>query len=260
MMVTSGSSDTPRVILFGDSIAMGLGVRRCKYGALIADGLSGELIDYSQTGWTITQSLAAYLEAPQAGDVAVIAHGITEPILRPVLPSWVPLPRRWRRLGWMDPRPYFSTRTRRRVLETIESALRWRVKNVLMRAFGSHQLASLETFARDLERLKSECEARGARVVILGPPDIDERFFPGSVYEQLRYSRVSERIGGVEYLPIAGAINRWGDYLLDHFHPNDDGHEAIARVVLLHLMSDNGSHADVHDAVSVAPHERGMPS
>lgn len=246
----------PRVILFGDSIAMGLGVRRRKYGLLLADGLDGKLIDYSHTGWTVTQSLAAYLEAPQAGEVAVIAHGITEPILRPILPSWVPLPRRWRRLGWMDPRPYFSTRAHRRTMEMLESAIRWRVKNLLMRAFGSHQLASLEIFAQDLSRLKNECEARGARVVVLGPPDIDDRFFPGSVYQQLRYSRVAERIGGADFVPVAGAIDRWGDYLLDHFHPNDEGHEAIARRVLLHLSRDDNSHAEVGNTVSAPSHDR----
>lgn len=258
-MDNSESETVPRVILFGDSIAMGLGVRRHKYGLLIAEGRHGHLIDYSHTGWTVSQSLASYLESPQGGDIAIIAHGITEPILRPVLPSWVPLPRRWRRLGWMDPRPYFSTRAHRRALETAESALRWRVKNFLMRAFGSYQLASIDTFARDLERLKTECEARGARVVILGPPDIDERFFPGSVYEQLRYSRVSERIGGADYVPVAGVIDRWGDYLADHFHPNDDGHEAIARRVLSHL-SDDDSRTDTKDAVAVPAHNEVMPS
>lgn len=254
------SNTSPRVILFGDSIAMGLGVRRRKYGLLVADGLNGQLVDYSHTGWTVSQSLGAYLKAPQGGDVAVIAHGITEPILRPVLPSWVPLPRRWRRLGWMDPRPYFSTRPNRRVLELAESELRWRVKNLLIRAFGSHQLLPLHIFARDLRQLKSECEARGARVVVLGPPDIDERFFPGSVYEQLRYSRVSERIGGADFVPVAGVIDRWGDYLLDHFHPNDDGHEAIARRVLLHLLNEDDLPADAGDAVSVPPDDRVTPS
>ena len=156
-MDNTDSKTLPRVILFGDSIAMGLGVRRRKYGVLIAEGLRGQLVDYSHTGWTVSQSLGAFLKSPQGGDVAVIAHGITEPILRPVLPLWVPLPRRWRRLGWMDPRPYYSTRARRRALELAESALRWRVKNLLMAAFGSHQLAPLEILPRDLQRSQTRC-------------------------------------------------------------------------------------------------------
>ena len=126
-------------------------------------------------------------------------------------------------------------------------------------AGDSYHLVSIDAFARDHERLTTECEPRGARVVILGPPDIDERFFPGSVYEQLRYSRVSERIGGADYVPVAGVIDRWGDYLADHFHPNDDGHEAIARRVLSHL-SDDDSRTDTKDAVAVPAHNEVMPS
>jgi len=224
-----------RLLLFGDSIAMGLGVRQQKYGELIAHRLDMELVDYSNTGWTVSQSLSAFEREPVAGTVAVIAHGITEPILRPVLPKWLPLPARWRRLGWMDPRPYFSTRKSRRAAEILESEIRWRLKNVLARLFGTHQLASLPTYSKDLRLLKESCEGLGARVIILGPPDIDDRYFPGSVYEQLRYGRITERIAGADFVPVAGVVDRWGDYLADHFHPNDYGHQVIAELILEHI-------------------------
>lgn len=228
-------SQQHRLLLFGDSIAMGLGVRRRKYGQIVADELGYELVDYSHTGWTVSQSKSAYEQSPASGDIALIAHGVTEPILRPHLPLWLPLPRRWRRLGWMDPRPYYSTRARRRLFERVESEVRWRTKNFLGFAFGSYQLASVDQYRDDLAALKHACEQNGAIVVIVGAPDIDDRFFPGSVYEQLRYSRAAEEVAQGKFVAIAGLLDRWSDYLLDHFHPSDQGHESMARLILKRL-------------------------
>jgi hypothetical protein len=134
----------------------------------------------------------------------------------------------------MDPRPYYSSRPTRRFMEKCESALRWRVKVALIRSGRTHRWTDLETFENALRRLVLHLEGRGARVIIVGPPDLEERYFPGSNLSLQQYAQVARRVGG-EYVPLVGRLDRWDDYCSDRFHPNEAGHLRVARILLAHL-------------------------
>jgi GDSL-like Lipase/Acylhydrolase family len=234
-----------RITLFGDSIAAGLGVRGCSYGRVIADRLGAELLDYSGAATQVQVSLhLAQDMAPS--ELALIAHGITEAIIRPTPRTLRYMPRRWRMLGWMDPRPYYSTGLRRGLVQRIESAVRWRAKVRLLR-LGGCRLQDPETYAATLLALVQRCQA--SRIVILGPPGIDPRFFPDSPASYVAFAEASRRVAelaGVEYFELADVCSEWGDYLLDHFHPSAEGHRRIADAILDRLL-------EVEPDVAVAP-------
>ncbi|WOF22261.1 SGNH/GDSL hydrolase family protein [Microbacterium betulae] len=218
------------IAIFGDSIVEGLGVRGGRYADLVAARTGLRLLDYSVSGSTVADSAERFRAEPADVAYAVIAHGVTEPIPRPRDAALRLLPRRYRRRGWMDPRAYFSRRRWKHVLERVESALRWRTKNVLMACAGSDVLLSIDDYERALRALVLMLEERGAVVLVLGPPHIDARFFPGAPEGQARYAAVAEKVAP-HFVATQPGLKAWSDYFADHFHPNDSGHAKLADLV-----------------------------
>lgn len=220
-------SGRPTIGLFGDSIASGLGVRGESYGRLVARSLDMQLVDFSESAMTVDASMEALTNFSGRLDVAVIAHGVTEAILRPSPVALRAVPPRWRKAGWMDPRPYYSSRFFRRVVQRTESAVRWRVKRLLLTTYSPVQFVSYEDYLHQLTALVSTLTQTGTRVFIVGPVGIDARYFPGSHSELDRYSDGARKIHS-NFIDIHQALDKWDDYLDDNFHPNASGHHKIA--------------------------------
>lgn len=220
-----------RLLIFGDSIASGLGVKERRYSRILASSLNLELIDLSHTGATILDSVALVSKCTPSADVALIAHGITEPIFRPNQKALLIFPKRWRKRGWMDPRPYYSRRRTRRLLEKIESGTRWRVKVAIIKLGLKHQLVEKRTYVDGVLQLGVNLQKSGTVPIVLGPPSIDDRYFPGSAFAQKEY-RTALEAAGITVIDVASHLSRWQDYFDDHFHPNEKGHSKIARALL----------------------------
>lgn len=218
------------VAVFGDSIANGLGVTGGSYGAILASELGLELLDYSGSAQMITESVIKFSRNPSAPSVSIIAHGVTEAIVRPDPALLKYLPGRWRRIGWMDPRPYYSSSKSKRFGQKIESAVRWRLKNCLLRIGSRQQLVTIKEYTDGLTILIQSLKAAGSRVIVLGPPDIDEKYFPFSQESLIRYEKESKSLSA-EHVSLHGVLNPWEDYFPDHFHPNAQGHLRIAHLL-----------------------------
>ena len=226
-----------KLVAFGDSIAHGLGARGRSYPVLVAERLNAELTDMTGTATQIGESRESAGRAAGA-DVVLIGHGTTEAIWRPT-PRYLRFtPRRWRHPGWMDPRPYYSSRARKRALERAESELRWRVRVLLLR-IERVRWCPPEEYERELRAFVGELLVGGAqRVVIVSPLAIDERFFPRSPESLAEYAEIGRRVAeetGVFFCDVATPSVRWDDYLADHFHPSPAGHERIAERILATL-------------------------
>lgn len=217
----------PMLAVFGDSIAVGLGSRGGDYASIVAEELGFSLCNFAVSGFTIRDSLNLFRKTETRPALAIVAHGITEPIFRPVPRTLQLLPARWQRLGWMDPRAYYSTRLSRRILEKIESGVRWRTKNIFMKLFGTSVLLPLDSYLECAKTFEIELSKLGCRVIFLSPLNIDAKFFPGSDKSQESYYSALESLG-FETIDLRSILTMWDDYLLDHFHPNQTGHRKIA--------------------------------
>jgi GDSL-like Lipase/Acylhydrolase family len=223
------------MVVFGDSVAAGIGVGSDSYPNLVARALGGELHDCSDSATQIDESLQMVHEA-EGADIALIAHGITEGIVRPTNAVLRWMPRRWRRPGWMDPRPYYSHRLWKRITQRAESAMRWRIKVLAIRHATSERWCKPDRYEQTLQRMVEELQERGVRrVVIVGNSAVDERYFPGSEDSLQDYlaagQRVAERTGG-EFCDVSDVCQRWNHFFADHFHPNPTGHQRIADCII----------------------------
>lgn len=227
-----------RLAAFGDSIAAGLGARGRSYPVVVAERLRMDLVDLTGSARQVTDS-ALIVERAAAADVVLVAHGITEALLRPTPQVLARVPARWREAGWMDPRPYYSSRRSRRWVERAESATRWRLKVALMRGWGAQRFCPPERYALELERLLARLP-QASRVVVVTGANVDERYFPGSSASLRHYAELGRAVAlrnGAEHVDVATAVRRWEDYLVDHFHPNTEGHRRIAERVVAALTA-----------------------
>ena len=231
------------VVLVGDSIAEGLGVAGRAYADVLGeilrrDGADVRVTNLARSARQIGETAGLLPETVALRpDVVVIAHGVTEGIVRPRTAALRLVPPRWRRIGWLDPRPYYSRRPGKRAYQKAESAIRWRVKNLLIGVYGGATLTSAPDFERTLaDTVETLLRQTGARIVLLTPGGIDGRFYPGSPASLRGSGESIERValnarqnGRVTVCRLAGLLDEWGDFLDDHFHPNAVGHARIAQ-------------------------------
>ena len=237
------------IFLLGDSIAAGLGVAGCSY----ADGIEAKMrqarveakvVNLAGTANQLSSSLNRLVEITASQpEYVIIAHGTTEGIVRPAPESLRFVPARWRQIGWLDPRPYFSRRLWKSLYHRAESGIRWRIKVTLIKKYGGHTLTSAEDFERMLtETVDTLLQQTSATIILLTHNGIDERFYPGSLFSLSAYQKSILRVAAenrterVRVCDISHLLCQWSDFFADHFHPNANGHakiaEALSQVIL----------------------------
>ena len=173
-------------------------------------------------------------------DFVMVAHGITEAIVRPTAAALRLVPSRWRMPGWLDPRPYFSRRMYKRCYQQLESAIRWRVKVILIKYRGGGTWMTLEEFDRRLtEFVRQLLDHTSARVLYSFPTARSmSAIFPGSPASLNAYQAIVRQLherlkkkGRLYYCDVTRSCHLWDDFFVDHFHPNAKGHEKIAKAI-----------------------------
>jgi lysophospholipase L1-like esterase len=250
------------IVFLGDSITEGLGVLRSNsnYANLLQAQLNSvlshpvEIMNFGSSAMQVNETRVKHEQRilELQPDLIVIAHGITESIVREQKKFLKWLPKRWRRPGWMDPKPYYSTRIGRRILEKMESGLRWRVKVTLIKVFGGRPWMSIEEFRFQTTELVQNIlnSSTGTKLVLLTPSDIEDKYFPGSLESMKRYRGILHEIyenskssNRVFLCDTSQALDKWSDYLEDRFHPNELGHRKIADALLSTIQENSFMHA-----------------
>jgi lysophospholipase L1-like esterase len=251
------------LLFLGDSIAAGLGAGGEPFPIVLeallrADGIAVEVNNASINGGRVSshvERLAGYrLFRP---DVVVLHVGSVDAIPIPKRNSGIDLikflPARYQQPGWLQPRPYFPRRWWKRIFYAIpESYLRTALNRTIMRVQGSTNVPTTEQFRADLDELVSAFVGEGASCIVCGLGPIDDAKFPGAADAFRRYDaivRAAAEEKSCEYVEIARVFHgarhhRDGLLLLDNFHPNAQGHQAIAQAILPSLrraLADNKS-------------------
>lgn len=117
------------------------------------------------------------------------------------------------------------------------------MKKALLRIGRGYQILEAPLFRAELEALLRELRERGAAVVVVGPPRLDERYFPGSMAQLTVYESIQREVAahaGCSFVPLSGRLREWDHFLADRFHPNSQGHRAIADILSDELSASIG--------------------
>lgn len=234
--------DRPRVLLLGGSTAHGLGVHRRSWGVRAAELLdAGEVLDLTSSGPLVDEDVA-HLDQVAAfrPDVALISVGIAEQIVHatPVVQQAIErfAPAGWHGVAGLQPRPYFSTSRRRALRQKLVSRAKTVIKRTALRLGGSPRMP-LDEVRTHVATLLEALDHAGVTTLVMGTFPVDEALFPGtpaafaSVQELLR-DAVAEVPSARLVVPDVAV---WGDYLADHMHWNDAGHDRVAAQVVAEL-------------------------
>jgi hypothetical protein len=233
----------PRTVLLGGSTSFGLGVRGRPYGVRVADALdAAELLNLTSSGPLIDEDVAALDRIAEfRPEPAIISGGVAEQIVHPspalqrVIEGFAPAT--WHGVAGLEPRPYFSTSSRRRrVRQRMVSRAKTGVKRTALR-MGGHQRMPLHTVREHLLAVLTGLQSMGASTVFIGAFPVDDHLFPGTAAAFERLTEMfTEVVGGAASTVLVHPdVHVWDDYLADHLHFNDAGHERVAAQILAEL-------------------------
>lgn len=229
-----------RVAVVGSSHSVGLGVHGRSFAVRAAELLgAGETLQLSRSAQVVSEVGADTVDAVAAfaPGLVIVSYGAAEGhvhpsrLLQALLDRFAPAS--WRGPDGVEPRPYFSRRPARRLAQRLVSRAKVLVKRLLIGLTGGfHRLpaADFEAGLRDLlDRLGP------APKVLVGLWPVDERLFPRSNPVLARNDAILRQVAAerddVVYVDTADTVRRWDDFLDDHAHLNDAGHERVARLI-----------------------------
>lgn len=239
-----------RIGVFGDSISEGIGSKRLNYckpleEKMRAFGVQAEIINFSCTGTTIR-----YIETikdkfvKDKFDYIVIAYGNVDAMLRPDTNSRINfyshIPKRYKKTGMLNPRPYFSDKWYKSVMQHADSWLRCSLNRVLLRLQGGAAWVKpdeSETVYQDALALFQSCSKH---IIMLTTVRVSDKLFPGTNDMYRQYNKIIERLAdahGCEFVDLYSCLSDDSWYYEDIFHPNEAGYFFIADLIFRHIIS-----------------------
>lgn len=230
-----------KIAILGDSISEGIGRKKINYSKYInIKNKNNIIINKSLTGTTIRYGIDIIKElVEQKIDYIVIFYGNVDALPRPKKDKllYKLLPKRYKKLGMLDPRALYSSNKRKCFFQKIDSFTRYNIKKILIKMYGYEQFLDIEEFEKLYEQSVQICINNGIKLILISTVPMSEKYFPHANYEYCRYNKVIENIANkydLEYVNIYEKFKEYDAkliYLHDLYHPNELGYQIIANSI-----------------------------
>lgn len=242
----AGTSDSapagPRVVLLGDSVIAGLGVRGRSYGMLVAESLgASHTLRLARSTHTIIDALARVEKVRDyRPDVILVGVGGADGVvhasatLQKIVERFAP--KSWQGVEGLEPRAYYVGSKWTRIRQRVTTLVKVTIKHVGVRLGDGYQRVPLESFEPKVNELFQRLSEIGCPVIVCGISDSDPRYFPRTEAALVQYREVmsaaSARHDNFVYVDIRPPLKRWDDFISDHIHLNPSGHAKVAELIL----------------------------
>ncbi len=239
------SSQKIKIAVFGDSISEGIGSRRLNYCKPLEERLAKAGIQASITNYAFSGTTVQYMEKLQAEyekekyDFAIIAYGSVDAMLRPNTQSklnlYAHIPERYRKTGMLNPRPYFSRRWYKSIIQHMDSWIRWNMNAILLNIQGSMTWVSPDDFLFLYQKAVHSLQKYSEHVILLSTVRVSDKYFPGTNKMYRKYNglieEISEKNEKCSYIDLYRHLDSDSLFYKDIFHPNEVGYRVIANLV-----------------------------
>ena len=234
-----------KIILLGDSITQGLGSKKVNFTEELSNlCCQDQIVNMALTGTTITyasERLNIFLE--EKPEIVIILYGNVDAQLKPSRTGHIfkMLPSRFAHAdgSMLLPRPFYSHTWYKNWGQHIENWMRTIFRKLIYLIDGTEQWVSITEFIDEYRFVCKSFRDHDIRVICCSTVAIDEKLFPGSNAEYIKYNdkikEIAEELGCI-YLDIYARFNSlimnegWkGFYNYDHFHPNGKGYQLMAK-------------------------------
>ncbi|MFI5494840.1 SGNH/GDSL hydrolase family protein [Actinoplanes sp. NPDC051859] len=233
---------TIKVVFLGGSSTLGLGVQGRSYAVRYAEKLGAdvETLQLSKSAQTVADVAPETLAQIRdfRPDVVLLSFGAAEGHVHPsrflqrILDRFAP--QSWRGPAGMEPRPYFSKTRTKRLRQVLMSGTKVQVKRAIIAVSGGYHRLPSDEFDAGLRKILDELGP--ATKVLIGLWRVDPYKFPRSNpvlrhNDELLQAIAAER-DDVRFVNTADAVHYWDDFLADHAHLNEAGHDRVADLIL----------------------------
>lgn len=229
-----------RLAVLGDSHAAGLGVYGRSFAVRVAERLGADVLQLARTTQTVDQIGSAELLRLRAygPDMVIVSFGAAEGFVHPsrvlqrILDRFAPAS--WRGVAGLEPRPYFSRSRARRWRQRVVSGTKVLIKRGIIAVTGGYHRLPVAEYDLRLRALLDELDPAVPKILI-GLWRVDDRTFPRSNAVLRRNDDVLRAIAAerddVVHVPTRELVRCWDDYLADHAHLGDSGHDRVADAI-----------------------------
>lgn len=234
-----------KVVVLGDSISEGIGSKKVNYIPFCEEILGEEyfFINMAKTGSTINYPCDHLSEIiNEKPDICVIMYGNVDAQIRAnKFKIEHRLPRRYRGGGMLDPRAFYSSKWYKRIMHYIDNAVRFVLKKWVIFRQGTIQFVDIDTFGERYEYLITNLLNNESIPLLVSTVYLDDSYFLGSSHEYEKYNQSIKNLSVkycCQYVDLfedqknCVKIEGWNSlYSHDHFHPNQNGYEFIAKKI-----------------------------
>lgn len=239
-----------KIAIYGDSISEGIGRKKVNYSEFIRDGLSEKyhnviINNFAHTGTTIEYLDELLCTDIVEYDVVIIGYGNVDGMLRPDVkhrPNYYRLlPSRYKQNGMLNPRPYYSSKYWKKIIQHLDSIVRTNLNRILLSCQGATTWVSVEEFEKTyrncITRIRHLGESK--KIILLSTVRVGDKYFPGTNRSYAKFNEVIKRIAEQESCIFINLYDELNDYSLfyeDLFHPNIMGYKKIADKICKNLL------------------------
>lgn len=232
-----------KIAIFGDSISEGIGSRKYNYAKELekimkTDDNNIEIYNYSYTGTTINYIFSLNEWKNIKFDLIIVAYGNVDGMLRPNLdkfPNFYKyLPKRYKKNGMLNPRPYYSKRWYKSLFQHIDSFIRWNLNRFLLKFQGETTWVSLKEFENKYSKIMCDFSNITNNIILLSTVKVSNKYFPNTNNSYVKYNEIIKRVAekyNCIYIDLFDQINE-DEFYEDLFHPNQKGYIHIANLLL----------------------------
>ena len=244
-----------KIAILGDSISEGLGSKRYNYinsleKNLKKAGIKPLIKNFSHTGTTINYAIEKIVDIKNfSPDCILIFYGNVEAIIRPDLREKtiikMLLPKRYRKIFMLDPRPFYSNVKWKKTLQYLDNIFRYIMRKLVIRINGSYRLMELDEFKSKYSQFLEEVLSCSKKIICISNVRIDEKLFPGSTNSMNEFCKIIYQLTqeyDVGFIPL----NEWQKkyewsqiYGNDHYHPNKFGYELIGEFFANEILKED---------------------
>lgn len=239
-----------RYIILGDSISEGIGKKKINYEFFLNEKYNNgrEFINFAKTGTTIKYANEIFEKIlKEKPNYAIIFYGNVDAQIRANI--WGNrfninrfIPKRYKRNGMLDPRPFYSKKLYRIVPDRLDNILRYVLKKIVILFEGTIQWVPIDIFLKEYTELILNLKKNSIVPIIISTVYLDDNYFLNSNKEYQKYNSILRKIS-VEYNCIyIDLYTKLKEHVLkergfkklysyDHFHPNLNGYKFISDVI-----------------------------
>ena len=232
-----------KIAILGDSISQGIGSKMDNYEKSLKYmiGNSHEIRNFALTGTTIKYALEILPEVNAFNpDIVIMWYGNVDGMVRPKPNGrayYKIVPNRYKENGMLNPRPYYSKRQLKKILQKIDSFIRINLNKILLKLQGEYTWVNPVEFNELYNKFLDNIVTDKANIIILSTVAIDSTLFPGTEISYVKYNQIIKKMAYEHNLIFVDAFNIlkengcWDLYYDDHFHLNKSGYDFIAKML-----------------------------